>query len=356
MPQDRRITQKDVASVAQVDRATVSLALRNHPSIPEHTRDRIKKAAEKLGYAPDPMLVALASYRNRGRAKSFHSTLGWIVHTTREYDWRKVSHFTAYFDAAKVRAQALGYRIEVIDVGRLDDSWSRAGSIARARGMQGLLICPLPTANTDLMSFPWDRFSSVTFGYSLLRPSLHSVTAAHFRAACRTMEQLYSRGYARVGFATTTAHDQRTDHNFLGGYLAARNAKAGSGDDMPVFVGRVWDDPQLEKWYWKHRPDAILTTDVSFVENAAAWKRRLSPGVGIACPLIASPRSSLSGIWENNSLVGEAAVDFLVSLVNRGERGVPAHPQRLLIEGSWLEGSTVRERPPAGAKDTHVSE
>lgn len=341
MTTPRRITQKDVAKIALVDRATVSLALRNHPSIPVVTRNRIKSVAKKLGYAPDPMLSALATYRSRHRPKAYHGKLGWLAHTTPHYSWRKVSHFVAYFEAAKVRAKTYGFDIEVIDVGRLEDSWPRAGSVARARGVQGLLICPQPTPNTNLEQFPWDRFSAVTFGFSLSKPALHSVAAAQYRAAFLAMEQLFARNYRRIGFATTRDHDERTDHNFLAGYLAARQLRENL-EAVPPFIGDAWDDPRLERWFWTHKPDAILTADVSFQQTSAGWKKAPPAEVGIVCPLIASPRSPMAGVWENSTRVGEAAVDFLVSLVNRGERGVPAQPQRLLIEGVWLEGGTVR--------------
>ena len=44
---------------------TVSLALRNHPRLPQDTRERIQKMAERLGYRPDPFLQALVAYRGK---------------------------------------------------------------------------------------------------------------------------------------------------------------------------------------------------------------------------------------------------------------------------------------------------
>ena len=58
--EQRRVTQLDVAREAGVHRSTVSLAFRNHPSIPAETRERVMRVAKKLGYTIDPMLAALA--------------------------------------------------------------------------------------------------------------------------------------------------------------------------------------------------------------------------------------------------------------------------------------------------------
>ena len=65
---ERRVSLKDVANVAGVHPTTVSMALRNHPRIPEATRSRLKKLAEEMGYTRDPALVALVEYPIRSTA------------------------------------------------------------------------------------------------------------------------------------------------------------------------------------------------------------------------------------------------------------------------------------------------
>ena len=44
----------DVARAAGVSTATVSRALRGLPNVTEATRDRVRRVAEELGYAPLP--------------------------------------------------------------------------------------------------------------------------------------------------------------------------------------------------------------------------------------------------------------------------------------------------------------
>jgi LacI family transcriptional regulator len=53
-----------------------------------------------------------------------------------------------------------------------------------------------------------------------------------------------------------------------------------------------------------------------------------------------------SGVDENPQVVGAAAADFIAGMIHRNERGVPAMPQRVLIEGSWIDGRTVRLAAP----------
>ena len=70
----RRTTIKDVAKVAGVHFTTVSLALRRHPSIPEATRERIRRVAERIGYAPDPVFGALTRFHVNGSVRTLPLT------------------------------------------------------------------------------------------------------------------------------------------------------------------------------------------------------------------------------------------------------------------------------------------
>ncbi|OHV32814.1 MULTISPECIES: LacI family DNA-binding transcriptional regulator [Pseudofrankia] len=63
----RRVTALDVAREAGVSRATVGFVLNNTPgqTIPESTRERVLRAAERLSYRPNSAARALASGRSR---------------------------------------------------------------------------------------------------------------------------------------------------------------------------------------------------------------------------------------------------------------------------------------------------
>lgn len=62
---------KDIARVANVSEATVSLALNNSKLVKEETRNRIKNIARELGYSPNAMA--------RGLARQKSGTIGLIV-------------------------------------------------------------------------------------------------------------------------------------------------------------------------------------------------------------------------------------------------------------------------------------
>ncbi|WP_223830300.1 LacI family DNA-binding transcriptional regulator, partial [Nocardiopsis quinghaiensis] len=63
----RRPRQSDIARMAGVSQATVSLILRGTPAgmaLARETRQRVLRAAEELGYVPDPVATRLASASN----------------------------------------------------------------------------------------------------------------------------------------------------------------------------------------------------------------------------------------------------------------------------------------------------
>ncbi len=59
----QRFTIKDVARLAQVSPATVSLALAGNPTVAAATRERVREAAQRLNYVPNRVAQSLQSQR-----------------------------------------------------------------------------------------------------------------------------------------------------------------------------------------------------------------------------------------------------------------------------------------------------
>ncbi|HEX7587292.1 MAG TPA: LacI family DNA-binding transcriptional regulator, partial [Anaerolineae bacterium] len=66
-----RVSIKDIAKTARVSHSTVSRALAHSPLIPESTRLRIERAAQKMGYTPNAIARGLVTRRTQ--------TIGVIV-------------------------------------------------------------------------------------------------------------------------------------------------------------------------------------------------------------------------------------------------------------------------------------
>lgn len=340
---NRRPTQADVAKAAGVHRATVSLVFSNHPSIPTATKDRVMRCAKKLGYSPDPMLSALAVYRSQIRPKAFQGILAWLGNdVVGDPGWKEMRHTCDYYKGASARAQQHGFRLEPFDLKKSAPSPERLASIFRSRGIRGIMLPPQIRPQTEIR-FPWDYFSATTFGYSLVNPKLHTLAPTQFRAMVETMRQLKRLGYQRIGFFFTAAHDEKTDHNYLAGYLVETFGVDQRLAIPPLFSSEL--SPQLfHDWYVKYRPDALVTGNTrNILDFLNSLGIRVPQELGVASPFVYERNSVLAGMYEDSVHIGEAAMDFLVGMIHRGERGVPEQPQRIHIEGKWRSGKTVRQ-------------
>ncbi len=340
--QNRRVTQQTIAELAGVHRTTVSLALKGHPSIPEETRRRILEIVEETGYAPDPMLSALAVYRNSARPVHFHGTLAWLVTGASSTTWGRNLHFKEYYAGAAARARQHGYELETFILDTEVMTARRLASILNTRNISGILVCPQQLPHTKL-DFPFESFCSVTFGYSLEEPRLHTVTAAHYRRARQTIQEIWRRGYRRIGLVGLTRNDSKVDDNYLAAYLAESFLLTGKIMVPPLYT-EVIDAPLLDSWFKKHRPDAFITNHPDIMKILPATEIKF-PEVGIGFPGLPGPHAQLAGVIEETKTIGAVAVDFLVSLIQHGQRGLPQHQQRIHVEGTWNEGRSLRPPP-----------
>ncbi|QYY36046.1 LacI family DNA-binding transcriptional regulator [Ruficoccus sp. ZRK36] len=335
--QKKRVTQKDVAYEAGVHRATVSLAVRNHPSIPAETRERVMRAARKLGYAPDPMLSALAMYRSTMKDHTFQGTLAWLAFTDKRFPWNKEGLFWNYYQGALSRAKEHGFKLERFEFDPHEIKAERQASILRARNIRGILLAP-QTEPRKVVDFIWDDFSFITFGYSLLKPELHTVCTTQYRAMAQIMSTLHERGYRRISLAINMEHNERTDNNYLSGYLTAQYRIG----EPPLVHDEIWSDTDaFIKRLREEKPEAVVIGSPKVLTLMRENGFRIPRDCAVVCPGLSSDESKIAGVVEDAYHIGEVAVDHLTRMIMRGERGIPQKVQRVHIEGIWKDGPTI---------------
>lgn len=346
----RRVSQKNVAEAAGVHVTTVSLALKNSPRLPLETREKIQRVAREMGYQPDPMLSALTIYRRKVHKPYFQGTLAWLDNLKNSVHPPAKVRYRDYWEGAVERCNELGYQIE--EFSTEDMSLSRISKVLKARGISCILLPP-QGRHLSHLKFDWENFCALSFGFSLAYPRLHLVTNAQYRAARLAVRTIRSYGYRRIGFTSLHVIEMRTDQNFSSGYLAEH--RFGRREPLPIFE---FDDAQktvrktflrdFTKWFKANKPDAIISLDHE-VANAMKALNIAPSECAYASLHLDSLHAGVAGIYQNDKLVGRAAVDYLVDMFNRNERGVPAVPYRMLVEGTWVDGSTLPRRVvPAG--------
>jgi len=96
----------------------------------------------------------------------------------------------------------------------------------------------------------------------------------------------------------------------------------------------------LKSWLKKNRPDAILTDITELRDMLDTLGYRVPQDIGLAAFSVLDGNAD-AGIDQNSKEIGKAAVQLLISLINHNERGVPEICREVLIEGRWVNGSTL---------------
>jgi LacI family transcriptional regulator len=334
-----RPTIRDIAHAAGCHYSTVSLALRDHPRIPSETRARIHSAAERLGYRPDAALAALCSYRTMKRPVREPAVLAWLTNYSHKKQWRASACNCDYFEGAAKRADERGYRLENFWLAAPGMTPERMSRILWTRHIQGVLLPPQERCTS--MTLAWENFSAVTFGYSLLSPRLHLVSNHEYRSMGALFAELVRRDYHRVGLVNLAEHDQRVDHNWLAAYLVEQQALPRK-HRLPPLLMPAWDDAAFRAWVRQHRPDVVVTKLPNVLSSLRGAGFRVPQDIGVAFHSLDENSPSLSGMKKNSFQIGVMAVDLVVDMLHRGERGLPARPSLHMVEGSWTEGATLR--------------
>lgn len=340
--EQRKVRIQDIADRAGVSAMTVSLALRNSPKIPPATCDRIKRLAEQMGYRPNPLISALMANMRAGRRRKEDLVLGFVsAFTTRDH-WQAIPIYQRYFEGASERAHSLGFQLQPFWMGAPEMTPDRFSEILSARGIPGMIICPIPQPGGSL-SLAWERFASVALGYSLGDPHLHRACSNQFHTMMTAMTNLARLGYRRIGLCMLAGDDRRTDHNRIAPYLY-HYYQVFDSPHLPVGLFEDWSDKGMFlEWVRETQPEAIITTRAFLRDWLLEAGLRIPEDIGLVLLDVFESDFPCAGIDQRSETVGAAAADLLTGQLYRNERGIPGEPKTTLIEGRWVEGPTVRE-------------
>ncbi|MGA7192629.1 MAG: LacI family DNA-binding transcriptional regulator [Anaerolineales bacterium] len=192
----KRITSQDVADLAGVSRTTVSFVLNDVKgfNIAPQTRQKVREAAETLGYIPDATAQALASRRTRA--------IGLVM--TRSPHHISSDAFLPQIIAGLmevVKERKLRLLIESVEVAHQDRAYLE---LARAKRIDGMI---LPTPRIDdsgLKKLEQVDIPTVLMG-NLVGTTLYSVDIDNRLAAQKGVKYLLELGHRQVACITNAA-------------------------------------------------------------------------------------------------------------------------------------------------------
>ena len=328
-----RVTLADVAKLAQVSPITVSRALRGERSVDPELITRVKKAASRLGYTPDPAARALASRHSHHVAvlipmlsnNLFVDVLESIQKTLRQAGYQTLIGITHYDSAEE--EQLLREQLQHRPAGILVTGLDRSAAAQKLITQSGIPC-------VHMMEIA-DSAKTNSVGFS------------QTQAAITLTEHLISRGRQRIAFAAAQL-DPRTLQRLEGWKKTLKQHKL--YDKALTYQNKSPSSMALGGEMFEHilnkdpKVDAIFFCNDDLAQGALMAAQRLN--IKVPKQVAVAGFNDLTGsdligpglttIRTPRAAIGTAAADMLLSLM-RHEKLSVAHVNvgyELVVRGS----------------------
>lgn len=334
----KRIGIRDLAKHCGLAVSTVSHALRGDGTVSASTRERVKSAAEALGYVPDPILSSLATKQFRRAPHRKGVGIAFYECWPKGVDQKA---FWSAFPIIKERANRLGYWAEHIN-GNNNPQGSSLSRKLHTRGIGAIILgniqaslCPEP--------FDWMRFSTVCYGNNPYPFPLHRVCGSPFHSFRRAWMELRKCGFERIG-AVLCRHEVEIEDDPIrhGAYLECLHRDSGR-HPIPPYLGMIDDKEAYLRWYRKHKPDVVLAFGILhwwLLREAGLDMDRIPIALLHLLPEDLQVKD-FAGIVSPDPVIAINSVDLIDKLIHHREVGLPETPMTLHCSGEWRQGTTL---------------
>ena len=288
------VRMREIARELGVDASTVSRALRGDQRIGAGLSERIRAAAERLGYRPNPLVSALMA--NRRRSKTADADVVALVTCYGGEDWRQKDVCRWEYEGIRRRAAHLGFRLEVF---ALEDYGGNTARLDRAN---------------------FHGFFNVQLA----------------------LTRMHTAGYRRLALAVPEFNNAISNNQWSGAFLDWQR-RVPADERCELFIPGATDDfREFRAWTERNRPDALLVYKVPVARFLTRLGHKVPIDVGLAFLYrTASEMQGAAGIDGNLGEVGAAAFDLVVERLNTNRLGATEHPKEVLIKGTWRGGPTL---------------
>lgn len=339
------VSLQDIADRTGFGRSTISLALRNHPSLPEETRAKIRAAAEELGYRPNPLVAALMTQlRDKRRVRQERIALVCRFGETMARRRRVDTFYPVLYDAIREHAAKQGFGIDEFYLGKDPMPDARLSQILVSRGIHGVLFFPgYDRPGIEYPALDWRHFATVLIGFNTTRENLHQVASDYTYDIDLALQHARAAGASRIGFAMTSRVSRATNHAWASRFLLHQHARRPK-DRVPLLLADEEQVPagKVVAWYRRHRPEVILMAGAD-VRDALAADGIMAPRDLRLINLVQRGERGLAGIDPHTGEVGRAAIELLGSLLRANQLGQPDFPRMIAIKGHWSPGASFPE-------------
>lgn len=185
----RRSTIRDVARMAGVSISTVSLALSDHPSVAESTKDKVRDAALQLGYSPSALGRALQAQRT--------GAVGLVVPHSSQHVFGHL-YFMEILEGVTAVLNAAGMTLMLSTAPTEDDEEGAYVKILRSQQVDGIILASAALHDKNIVRLRVSGEPFVFIGRYPLDTTVASVGVDDKGGARLAVSHLLSHGHTRI--------------------------------------------------------------------------------------------------------------------------------------------------------------
>ena len=346
-------TLRTLAQVAGVSKTTVSLCLRDHPKIRPELRLRVQRLAEENGYRRNALVANLFAQLRSSKTSAYQSTLGLMCVAKDPTELETVPTFRSWIAGCRARATEQGYGFDQLWLYEPGITPARLVAILDARNIRGLAVVGFYEGEAIPHEFDpiWDRSAAVAIGTRPVWPVLHFVSNDQYVTAFRAVREVAALGYRRLGLCLGSHIDNIVENKFTAGFYAAQR-RLTLEPDVPVFDLQPGVKKLFAQWLERYRPEIILTLHTEVKKWVVSLGYAIPADIGIVQLDKSHETSDWAGMQQNSELIGRSAIDMVIGQLHRNESGFPPVQKSMLINSTWIPGTTVRDQPAPAASKT----
>lgn len=320
-PSVRRATVTDVAEAAGASRSTTSRALSGQGYVSPQVRDRVQKAADRLGYVPDAMA--------RGLKQKTSTTIGLLVSDLRN------SFYAQMAAGASRTAKDLGFTIMLADTAsEAVDEVSAARTFLGQR-VSGVIVTPVSAAVVDYLTA--QSIPTVEVDRTFGGRRTDSVTVSNAEGVAEATEHLIGFGHRRIALIIDETDWTTGGQRHLGFRTALERHEIPLDPDLVVSIG--WDARAAEEASTRllsgtHRPTAVFAANNVIAEGL--WRSAARLGLRIPedlsmvafddAPWMSMVSPGITTVAQDPAALGQSALRQLVERVDN-----PLTPRRSIV-------------------------
>jgi len=345
---DRRPTLRDVAKATGFHATTVSKALRDHPTIPEATRRRIREIAASMGYERNPVYYALSRFRREGDVSVPTPRIAFLENTSPSSGFTRQSYMDALVEGARSQARLLGYELDELTVGEDGHDSRSLMQYLRDHRIAGVVLSSFQPGFAET-ALNWDELAVAKINSRHTEPEATVVGNDQLREVRLAFRRLRELGYRRIGLAVGRSDEDACGHRHTAGYLM-ETTEMPAADRVPplLFPYNMTEgnlSAMLARWARRHAVDVVLCNWVNIGDMLRRAGLKAPQDIAYASLCLCDPvEPGLAGVRPQFQVIGERAISIVVTQLKGGERGLPEHPSSTYVQSLWQDGPSAPPR------------